>query len=159
VSDVQAASANTLNVQQLFAYLTGRSNVAPADGGEDTFGQNLPSDPVETAAPTAPAAKKKAEAQPSSGAPAGSGAGLTQEAKSKRDAGLAQARLDLLGLQEHGGKAHGATGARHGTGSHASTGGVAPAATGPTPTGVTGAANDDKNASGLSTLLLAQLAA
>lgn len=148
MSDMASTSANALNVQQLFASLTGGSTGSSSVADPNLFGQNLPSDPASSTGNGTAATPQPATV------------GLTDQAKSRRDAAIAQSRLDLLGLQEQSGKSRGAKGAHahhrrpDSAQSHATVHGAKalPA------TGVTGTANDDST-SGLSTLLLAQLAA
>ena len=172
MSDLGSASANALNIQQLFASLTGSSTAAPSTTDPDAFGQNLPTDPAGSAPGGTTGALDTAKGSPRTGTTPTSAA-LGQQAKAKRDAALAQSRLDLLGLQEQSGRAR-AHGAGHGHGHHGSRTGAARDATahaatssstvsGPagavTSTGITEASNEDKSRSGLSTLLLAQMAA
>lgn len=167
MSDLASASTNSLSIQQLFSSLTNAGSAGSSNTDPDLFGQNLPSDPAESA--TSGSAKSGGTSTSTSAA----AASLADQARSKRDAALAQSRLDLLGLQEQSNSGKGTHGAHHHHGgakptsasadkptdtptaaasSAASTGGAGQ-------TGITGAAANDEQASGLSTLLLAQMAA
>lgn len=166
MSDLASASANSLSIQQLFSSLTSQGKAGASSVDPDLFGQNLPSDPAESAASGSNAtgiSKKAGE----------SAASLADEARSKRDAALAQSRLDLLGLQEQSGSGKGTHGAHrhHGGAKPASAAADKPTETpsaaassaastgGAGQTGITGSAANDEKTSGLSTLLLAQMAA